>query len=33
MQFPAGMSIGPNWYVASLSDNEKIKQGYEEWVM
>jgi len=31
MNFPAGVSCGPNWWIASLDDEEKIKEGHEEW--
>lgn len=31
MDFPVDASAGPNWYVASLSDKEKVAQGYAAW--
>ena len=33
MNFSAGMSVGPNWWVASLKDSDKVKEGYGEWTM
>jgi uracil-DNA glycosylase family 4 len=31
MTFPVDASVGPNWYVASLSDSEKLDAGYDQW--
>lgn len=31
MPFPVDMSLGPNWYVASIPDKEKVELGLEEW--
>jgi len=33
MQFSSGVSVGPNWFVASLDDNDKIEKGYDEWTL
>lgn len=31
MHFPVDMSLGPNWYIASIPDKDKEKMGYGEW--
>lgn len=31
MEFPVDASVGPNWYVASMSDKEKVAKGYGGW--
>lgn len=31
MEFPVDASVGPNWYVASMSDKEKVEKGFGGW--
>jgi DNA polymerase I-like protein with 3'-5' exonuclease and polymerase domains len=33
MQFTCGVSVGPNWYIASLDDDDKMEAGFEDWTL